>query len=1241
MKQLRLHQFVSLILHILYLSQVVHCEGGDDVVVNHGERLIQWLRENGGIVNEKIEIRRADLSDPTSRFGMFTDGDLDEKEILLVIPRDCLITDVPHDYSIVDVDEEDEEDEDEEDEDDDEEEEEEEDEDYDYYHCATIKNLIEEMKLGDKSHYAPYVNYLLAEPWGQLPSAWSKEGKALFRKVLQSTEDPLPPLHPSSMETDYLHHCKGRKDPFEVNAALMVAQRSWDDTLIPVFDMMSHRNGKWLNTESSSVHDESTDIEVRARRSIKAGEEIYTSYNMCEDCTNRYETYGTPEILRDYGFIEQYPQRWIFPDAIGFQIDEEDAGSGNLSVSWTTREDPDDDDIHLLKNVKNTMAKVAKTMLATPDAAIPSHEIATIRQFHEELTKVTNLAIEKISNDEMEGCSAEDATCAASSTRYDDITKDNEVYYSELVCGNMDEILSFEDYDTLDTIKSHYQELEFKHNPYTTDVCFSLDGTCQICGNYRPHYHEMSVHYAARYLTSLTRALFVGGGDSMILHELLQYPSIETVVALELDQTVPRASFKYFGTQPHWDNEKVEWWFGDATKSLTMLPKEYFGSFDMVLVDLSETVMSLTVTKELDVMNALSLLLKPDGVMLKNELYFEAMSDIFEYTLQYWYYDVPTICSQSMVIGSNSINFVRHENLTDHNIHNLLIGPVDYDKHFELYHDYAWRPNNREKSCVRDDDELERVPLRQTNSPGIMMVVEAENTSMTINSTTEMIILLAKTLTYQGFTIVATIAPETYIEDNVVIVVMEEGYLVSHFWPDHNYCGLDIYLWSSFAKHDTLKKALLLAFGSKSSSSFRIVAGGMFGTKAWKDDLIELGMRRTLPCDRHDNTVKESDTNSDTLQVILEEEAKFLDIGATVLVVCGIKNSLPCSTFEKLQNIDDLGAILDVWSCPDVEEFSEDSDTQMYACEREVLELLRMKLVDGKTIDAIVFDSTSSYSMGQIFVRIFTNLKTRLDLLAENSKILAISHNAEEKWRSILVNRFRTEIYVKDPVFKADVLVEGTDSNIYVHSVVTDEKDVAVKNLRHILAAIEKRSGVPTNVEEFLGGAPPYEAHFTPSKVYTSDDYDQTSQLNQWSSQRPLGYQSIIQLEVQGNKHHLSVNQVKVALEQTISLVNSIDQPSATAQVKEISNIGDGYLIIAIWSESRVIITWDGRKHVGINLTTNDENFNFTSEFVKTFIKQIPSLQKRLHDEHPRGYGKVVSFLEDLEDEDYLEPVWA
>ena len=44
-----------------------------------------------------------------------------------------------------------------------------------------------------------------------------------------------------------------------------------------------------------------------------------------------------------------------------------------------------------------------------------------------------------------------------------------------------------------------------------------------------------------------------------------------------------------------------------------MLPKEYLGSFDMVVVDLSETAMSLTVRDKLDVIEALNEMLSSDA----------------------------------------------------------------------------------------------------------------------------------------------------------------------------------------------------------------------------------------------------------------------------------------------------------------------------------------------------------------------------------------------------------------------------------------------------------------------------------------------------------------------------------------------------------------------------------------------------------------------------------------------------
>ena len=78
----------------------------------------------------------------------------------------------------------------------------------------------------------------------------------------------------------------------------------------------------------------------------------------------------------------------------------------------------------------------------------------------------------------------------------------------------------------------------------------------------------------------------------------------------------------------------MEWWFGDASKSILLLPKNYFGSFDLVLIDLSETVASFKVTESLDVLEALTLLMKEDGIFVKNEAYHRKFSGMFEFSAQ-------------------------------------------------------------------------------------------------------------------------------------------------------------------------------------------------------------------------------------------------------------------------------------------------------------------------------------------------------------------------------------------------------------------------------------------------------------------------------------------------------------------------------------------------------------------------------------------------------------------------------
>lgn len=101
-----------------------------------------------------------------------------------------------------------------------------------------------------------------------------------------------------------------------------------------------------------------------------------------------------------------------------------------------------------------------------------------------------------------------------------------------------------------------------------------------------------------------------------------------------------------------------------------MLPTSYFGSFDLVLVDLSETVMSITVTDGLDVMSALGLLLKPEEILVKNEICLERLSEVFQHALQLYFYDVPVACSQALTFASHSIDFFSRTQ-TDHDVDTL------------------------------------------------------------------------------------------------------------------------------------------------------------------------------------------------------------------------------------------------------------------------------------------------------------------------------------------------------------------------------------------------------------------------------------------------------------------------------------------------------------------------------------------------------------------------------------------
>ena len=232
------------------------------------QSLMEWFEQQANSFNRKQHVRRELPGDPNSAIGVFAAEDISEGEILFSLPWNAMInnqravgandSDAPDEGAI---------------------------------ECNTVRNLIDEMKLDNESKYAPYVKYLMDQRPGQLPSAWSTEGKSLFFEVLGGT-NTLPPKHPYHwISNDWHRGCKGGSDPLEESAAMLVVQRAEDDLMIPLYDMYNHRNGLYHNTINHRV--EGKEFYMTASRDISEGEQIYNSYNLCSGCAGRKGAYGT------------------------------------------------------------------------------------------------------------------------------------------------------------------------------------------------------------------------------------------------------------------------------------------------------------------------------------------------------------------------------------------------------------------------------------------------------------------------------------------------------------------------------------------------------------------------------------------------------------------------------------------------------------------------------------------------------------------------------------------------------------------------------------------------------------------------------------------------------------------------------------------------------------------------------------------------------------------------------------
>ncbi|KAL3933185.1 MAG: hypothetical protein SGARI_003764 [Bacillariaceae sp.] len=265
-----------------------------DKHLKQAQAVFSWVAETeGSYIHPNQEVRRMVPGDIDTPLGVFATDTIQEGETLAKVPwANIIASSDPEDES-------------------------------EQLPCGLVVILAKELELGDKSKYAPYVAYLNDEAYGQIPTSWTDDALDLMLEII---DEKLAPEDQIDWFREASEYCKVdyEDDPWIRKAILLIIQRSDDEIMIPAYDSYNHRNGNWTNTRTHCEPGEYH--ETKARKRIEKGEQILLSY---------YQShfYGTAEMLRDYGFVEFYPQRWHYTEEeYHFNLDYDE--NDQVKLTW-------------------------------------------------------------------------------------------------------------------------------------------------------------------------------------------------------------------------------------------------------------------------------------------------------------------------------------------------------------------------------------------------------------------------------------------------------------------------------------------------------------------------------------------------------------------------------------------------------------------------------------------------------------------------------------------------------------------------------------------------------------------------------------------------------------------------------------------------------------------------------------------------------------------------------------------
>lgn len=225
-----------------------------------------------------------------------------------------------------------------------------------------------------------------------------------------------------------------------------------------------------------------------------------------------------------------------------------------------------------------------------------------------------------------------------------------------------------------------------------------------------------------------------------------------------------------------------------------------------------------------------------------------------------------------------------------------------------------------------------------------------------------------------------------------------------------------------------------------------------------------------------------------------------------VAVVRG-KQTESCDSLDTFAQIRTAGKV--VPSYTRVNEYMEDGLERMKECQAAISALVEGAVAgEGKSACCCWTRNRpfAIFAMGQVIHKICKSQSTLCKLLGND----------------------RHDIIVWEPVFRAEVLFNSSGSSMEMGMMYSGD-DIFFEHLRDTLERIQSSKGLFSDMRNVHSGLFLSQSHSEPSQFVLPHEYDQSSPLEQYMSQSPLGQQIVVQIEMQRRNNAILVgDRVKV-----------------------------------------------------------------------------------------------------------------